>query len=250
MKYDYPGNLGYKIRQEKLKLVSVAKSSVLAKNIVKRSLMPVLDALEEIYQNALHKIGRRWAEELRSEVISFSPSGRRYRIIEVNFRAAKAKRGQKSRRYQQTGEWVASAPGEPPARLTESLLNSLSYRVNDSTLLIGQLIGVSGDEDLMGTEIRPLFFRPWNMQDMREGYAGRLFVSKRARQVPVREYSSYLEGTEGAPGIRPWFAEKMIQMRDEIKDELKEEIWNSIRKKTRSKQIDKALIIKIYMTKA
>lgn len=238
-------SFGYTLRQERLKLVTVSKSSVLTKNIVTRTLLPILDQLDQIYQGALHKVGQRWVEILKAEMINIAPSGKRYRIIEVDFDAPKAQRGQPSQRYKQVGDWTASAPGQPPAKLTETLLHTLSYRIKNSTLIIGQLIGVSGDEDLVGTEIHSAFFRGANRADLREGYSGRLFVSDDADQTPVREYSNILEQT-----IRPWFGKIMSQIRDELKEELRDEIWASIKKKTRSTQIRKALIVKIYMTQA
>lgn len=249
---------GYTLRQEKLKLVTVAKSSVLTKNIVNRTLLPILDSLDEVYQNAMHKVGQEWTLKLRAVMVSSAPSGKRYRIIEVDENAPKAAPGQKSQRYQESdihgGWWQASRKGQPPAMLTESHLNSIGYRVNDGVLLVGQLIGPNGDGDLMGDEIRPLFFKGVNRKDLKEGFAGRLFVSDNADQTPVREYSGALEhGFDnwftGRTVRREWFAKNMLGLRDALKEALREEIWAAIKKRTRSTQIRKALIVKIYMTK-
>jgi len=203
-------------------------------------------------------VGKRWAQLLRAEMVASAPSGHRYRIIMVDESAPAAGPGQKSQRYIDTGaDWQASSKKQPPAMLSGTLMESISYRIIDGVLLVGQLIGVSGDEDLMGTEIRPLFFRGRNRKDLKEGYAGRLFVSMDGpkEQTPVRKYSGALEHGfanwfSGKTVQREWFGNKMEALRDELKEELRTEIWSAIRKKTRSTQIQKALIVKIYMTKA
>jgi hypothetical protein len=248
---------GYTLRQEKMKLVTVSKASVLTKNIVTRSLMPILDSLDDIYSKAMHNVGQTWTLKLRAVMMSSAPSGKRYRIIDVDENAPRAQPGQKSQRYHESeihgGWWQASGKKQPPAIVTESMLNSIGYQVRDGVLLVGQLIGPGGNEDSMGTELRPLFFRGVNRKDLKEGFAGRLFVSDDAEQVPVRKYSGALEHgfqnwfTEKTVK-RPWFGQAMAGMRQQLKEELRKEIWAIIRKKTRSTHIQKALIVKIYMT--
>lgn len=244
---------GYELRQERMKLVTVSKSSVLTKNIVNRTLLPILDGLDDIYYRAMHNVGQAWTLKLRAQMISDLPRGNRYRIIDVDESAPRALPGQKSQRYSEAGEWTASSKGQVPAKLTESMMKSIGYRVNDGVLLVGQLIGPDGSEDLMGGEIRPLFFRGANRKDLREGFRGRLFVSDDAEQTPVREYSGALEHGftnwfTGKTIKRPWFGKAMAGLRDQLKEELRKEIWALIKKKTRSTQIQKALIVKIYMT--
>lgn len=248
-------SFGYTLRQEKMKLVTVSKSSVLTKNIVNRTLLPILNSLDDVYYRAMHDVGQKWTLKLRALMVASAPSGKRYRIIDVDESAPRAMRGQKSQRYHDTGRyWQASAKGQPPAPLTESHMRSIGYRVQNGVLLVGQLIGPDGEEDLMGSEIRPLFFKGVNKKDLKEGFAGRLFVSDDAEQTPVRKYSGALEHGFSNPVTgktirREWFAKNMVGLREDLKQQLREEIWRAIRKKTRSTQIQKALIVKIYMTK-
>jgi hypothetical protein len=247
---------GYTLRQERAKLVTIAKSSVLAKNIVNRSLNPILDALDGIYQEALVETGKHWKAKLRATMVARAPSGKLYRIIDVDENAPPAQAGQRSQKYHQIGEWQASSPGQPPGFIPnhEAFYQSLNYKVEEGVLILGQIIPPDGEGDLMGEEIHPLFFKGRNKKDIKEGYAGRLFVSDDADQHPVRMYAGALEHgfrnrVTGRTIKREWWAKNMQSMREEIREEIRTRIWAAIRKRTRSTQIQKALIIKIYMEK-
>ena len=240
------GNFDYVLRQEKVRVVSVANRDKVAKTIAERCLLPILNNLDGIYKKALDKAGKDTVEVLKAELFSSAPSGARYRIIRVDEGAPPAKRGEPSQRYQETdeyGEYRASLPGELPAKLTGSLIDSIAYSLNGPKLVIGQLI------DVTGFELKSLFFKGRNKKDIEEGYAGRIFISDTAEPTPVREYGNILEGDVENGGLRPWFGWVMDQFRGEMKANIKEELWKEIKRHTRSTTIQKALFFRIYMEK-
>jgi hypothetical protein len=218
-------------------------------------LLPILDALDGIYEQALHDAGKEWTAKLRAKMVARRPSGKHYKIVEVDENAPPAERGQPSQRYRVIdNDYQASSDFQPPGYLSGAFYESLGHKVEHGMLIVGQLIPPDGSGDLMGQEIRPLFFRGRNRRDIKEGYSGTIFVGVNAPQTPVRKYSGALEHGfanqhTGELIQRQWWGENMVGYREEIREAIRKRIWDAIRKRTRSTQITQALIIKIYMEK-
>lgn len=223
------------IKNERVKLVKATFGSKLGKNITDNILMPILDELEEVVPLILLDCAE-WAKKAISDYLKNSASsGWTYEIYYYDPSMPKGKR------TTLLDEYTASAPGQSPAMLTGTLVESIEYQLyNDGSFRIGILKDEGVFSDAM-SEFESVFFK-----------GGKIFVNNdlaAAKKTPVGTYSKYLaEGTEGKHPMdeRPHFEYAMHEIREELRQKIRSRVRIALNTITRRTSVRRAVIFKVY----
>lgn len=220
------------ITSQRARLVKAVYKGKLGKRIVKDVLVPILDQLEKdipkIMQDAAEWARMRIVEYLRST----TPSGRTYKIYHYD---PSQPRGNRTTLIE---EYTASAPGEPPAQLTGTLIEAIDYRIfSDGAFQVGLLKDVGEFSDSL-SEFESVFYR-----------AGKIFVNpdlESSTQTPVGTYGKFLEQGTQHMAPRPWFSSAMNEIRSGLRDRIRKNVKISLNKATKLTTIRSAIVFKVY----
>lgn len=218
------------------KLTRVCMNNTLGGIIHRDILSPILDQLESDGKEIIEDAAMWLKNRIQSYMAASVPTGRTYKI--VSYDPAKP-RGQRSNVI---GEYTASAPGEPPASLTGTLVDSVGYEIDyEGRIRIG-LMPEYGEMSDAGSEL------------VASGYAwGSIIINEEnAKATPVgtygraleEGYSSYVAGPIAA---RPWFQPVMDEYRDEFRKRIRDSIRESLNRATSSSRIRRGIIFKVYI---
>lgn len=227
------------IAREKVKLVKYMNKSKLAKSITSDILMPILDQLENDSNDILEEAAQLIVDRIKANIIESVPSGRTYKIVEYD---PSKPRGQRS---QVIGEHIASAPGEPPALLSGTLVESIGYEMfSDGSFVVG-LMPDYGEFSEFGSEFESSGYSPYG--------GGAIIIGEDPHQSPVGTYGRALEGgftnaKAGKVKQRPWFRDIMEELKKPMRDAIREAVQKSLNKITRRYTVRRAFVFKIYYT--
>jgi hypothetical protein len=203
-----------------VKLNRVVQGSKLGKHITDSYLFPILDQLDAHADALMNKIGEEIVSKLIHRIMSNTPSGKTYKLINVYGPGE----------YEYVGTHQASAPGQPPAQFTGTLASSIEFRIDSE----GRVrVGIF---DSPGTEMSTLFFR-----------GDKIFLSPSGEgsKTPVTTYAAILDDPS-SPWYRPWLKEPMEDMRPKIRKIIREEMKKALNRATRSKYIRKAVYFRVF----
>lgn len=224
------------IASARTKLVQVTQATKLGRMIRNNVLGPVLDQLEKDGPDILEDAALFLSVQIRSHILATAPTGRTYKIVQYD---PSQPRGHRSTVI---GSYTASAPGQPPARLTSTLVNSIGYEIYpDGSMTIG-LLPDYGEMSDAGSEL------------MSSGYAwGSILINEEnAKQTPVGTYGRALEegyssAQAGPIAARPWFGPIMDEFRDEFRQRIRDNMRKSLERATKSTTVRRAIIFKVYI---
>lgn len=214
------------IHSEKAKLVKCVYRSKLGQKINDNILFPILDKLEVDIPIIMDQMGQWTRNKIQEYLFNSVPSGRTYEIWELD---PDAPRGQKA---VYVDSYTASAPGEPPARLTETLIESIEYKIfSDGSFRVG-LLKNWGEYSNAMTELESAFFA-----------GNKIFIGKtyNKSKTPVGTYGRIL-----GDDLRPWFREFMDSIREELRQRIRNNIKKSLNKATRKISAKRAFVFKVY----
>ena len=234
------------VKSLRIQINETVKTSGLMKHIVKRSLEPILDALEETVNDVLSEVGRMVVEVIKDELNQTRESGKTYLIVQFNPEVEKGVGG----RYEVIDTYTASAPLASPGKLTGTLEDSIGFTITKAGVLkVGQVNLTAGGWSVGKTEFKTMFFR-----------GNKIFVNDElGKATSVGLYSHYLEeGTgpwatpdgnysRGGMAARPWISEILKSMHPAIKDFIKEKLHAAIKRKTRSEGVRKAFTFRVFI---
>lgn len=211
------------IASEKAKLAKVVMKNKLGKLITSDVLFPVLDQLDKQVPNILHEAGVKFEKILKSYLNSVAPSGFNYKVYMYD---ASKPRGS---RTWLIDEWTASAPGDPPARHTGTLMDETGFMVLPNGRIRVGLLKNFGEMSDAETEFKSAFFK-----------GGKIFVSADDSyniQTPVGEYGRY----QGS-----WFIDFMNAHREQLRKLIRTGTRKALNKVTRKTSLKRAVIFKVY----
>lgn len=217
---------------------SVYKSKI-AKRIAEDYIFPILDEVDAAFEGVLHKIGQQAVQALQHVLMSNSPSGRNYIVVEFNPDIPKYQGG----RYSEIGEYSPSARGGPPLSTgsggtypsTGSLFETLDYRVEGRNLIIGQLQSNNTFASIVYFAGGKIFVldTPGLTDKDPQYYGGVLDDPNRSSK-----YGQY----------RPWFRENMDEViLPKVKELVHQKMREAVRRATRKTSIRKAIVIKVQL---
>ena len=227
--------MGFKadIASERVKLIKCVQSSKLGKMITSGILNPILDQLESDADDILIDVAEYARDRILSYMASSVPTGRTYKIVEYD---ANKPKGQRSTVI---GEYTASAPGEPPAQLTDTLIESIGYELfSDGSFIVG-LIPDYGEMSAAASELES------------SGYAwGSILIGPNASQTPVGTYgraleSGYSSALAGPIKARPWFEIVMDSIREDLRERIRKNMRTSLNQATRRYTVRRAIYFRI-----
>jgi len=222
------------VKSLRIQINETVKTSGLMKHIVKRSLEPILDALEETVNSVLSEVGRMVVEVLKDELSQNTDSGKTYLIVQFNPEVEKGVGG----RYEVIDTYTASAPLASPGKLTGTLEDSIGFTITKAGVLkVGQVNLTAGGWSVGKTEFKTMFFR-----------GNKIFVNDElGKATSVGLYSHYLEEGTDKMAARPWISEILKSMHPAIKDFIKEKLHAAIKRKTRSEGVRKAFTFRVFI---
>jgi hypothetical protein len=221
------------VAREKAKLVKVMNKGKLAKSITTEILMPILDQLEDEVVIIMREAAQLIVSAIKENMIANTPSGKTYRIVEYDGDKAKT-----------IGYHTASAPGEPPALLSGTLVESIGYELySDGSFMVG-LLPEYGESSEFGSEFESSGFSLKHMSIILNG-------NSPMKATPVGTYGRALEEgfthhLTGEHVQRPWFGPVMDELREPIRKMIRNSVQRSLNKITRRYTIRRAIVFKVY----
>lgn len=238
------------VKSLRIQIREIVKTDKLMKHIVKRSLDPILEVLENIYLNVLSEAGRMVVEVLKENVAERLETSRTYLIVEFNPDVEPYTPG--GGRYVEKDSHDASSPLSSPASMTGTLLDSIGFNITKAGVLkVGQVNLTTGGWSVDKSELKTVFFR-----------GNKIFVNDEiGKATSVGRYAQYLEeGTgpwttpdgiysRGGMAARPWISETIKEMQSAIKEFIKEQIHTAIKRRTRSEGVRKAFTFNVFIAR-
>lgn len=215
------------IAAEKIRIGKVLVRSKLGRLLKSNIFDPLLDELDNEISTLYDKIGEEIVNRLRENIMNSMPAGEEYAIVEV----VESTGGKNE--YVVVGTHQASAPGQPPATFSGTLLSSIDFEIMpDGRIQVG------------------IFESPGTEQSY--AYLGRnQIVMNDNSPTSVVDYAQYLDkGVSGRKKFndiapRPWFNIMMQEMKPLIRERVKESLKKVRDKRTRSKSRN-ALYFRVY----
>jgi hypothetical protein len=226
------------VKQLRVQIKEIVKKDKLMAHIVKRSLDPILQTIEQIHHVILADVGKMVVEVIKEKISETESSGRTYIIVQFNPDIAPYEGG----RYENIDTYDASAPLSSPASYTGALMDSIGFEVTKAGVLkIGQVNITTGgwSEGKLELLRKSVFFR-----------GNKIFVNDeigKAKSVGV--YSQYLEEGTDRMAARPWISETLKEMHEAIKDYIKERMHQAIKRRTRSEGVQKAFTFNVFIAR-
>ena len=219
------------IAEERIRIGKAVVKSKLGRAIAERILNPILDEIDKEMEDSLDWIGTFIVAHLQEHILANQPSGREYKVVLVDT-------GAEEDAYSELGTYTASAPGQPPASFdsglgvpTGTLFESISFEIDENGRVA---VGVFNST---GNEYTSLFYR-----------GGKIFVTDNGEgsKTPVEHYANMLDVGTDSVSPRPWFREKLDELRPQIRRMVRERLKKALNKATRSHGAKTAIYFRVY----
>lgn len=193
-----------------------------------------LSRTEKIVEKNIHDFGRELVAHAKEFMSMTKPSGRKYIYVDPNL-------GHGAKLF----SWTASDAGQIPARVSETLINSIDFKIKYSKTsdIPGIEIGVWADTP--GGEYPTFKYVP---PEKSNSGIGELWTSEgKGKQTPVSKYAKYLEEGTKKMKPRPFIDEAMEYAINKARKDFGRKIVQGMTKTMRRKKIP--VYIRIYTSK-
>lgn len=194
-------------------------------NWAKKRFTNLTNNIGKVIKNHLHVIGEETRQRAVMLIHSSTPSGGEYLIVDEEGDLITS--------------WTASSGGDPPAMISEILVNNIEYKIGSGGDRADFVeIGVWSEEPWKWETIKFLPAKK-DPETMEEAY-GRIVVGEGGHVTTVRTYAASMEygfnnkkygPVEARPFLKPAFEEVVLEKRKELQQQMKQAFLDSVGEK-------------------